>query len=287
MRASRLVGSVVLSIGLVFLAPSVGAQASSPAPLSDPSAHGFVGLCNKQNHQITSGNVGDQPFVWKAVSSVPLPKGYPAKLTKTQLLAFQPRPQTSPGEWSGQQLTASSSFSNPVHPMAQATKGDPLLLYFIQAFPPRMNGLIQLRMYFTAPNKQPYSIQYPATTIQVTGNTWKVIGSGTVDCAAGTAVSAETINLTPAAIQSRVVSTPSAAASASASTKVSASADARGSGGAPDQAGAQPQSNAATGSVAESSGTSRVALGLEILLVVAAICGTVVWLAIRRRSAAR
>ena len=53
----------------------------------------------------------------------------------------------------GDQLTDQSSFSNRAHPMAQATYADVPLYGDDHAFPPYWDGLFELRMYFSGPNK--------------------------------------------------------------------------------------------------------------------------------------
>jgi hypothetical protein len=167
--------------------------ASSKLPYIDSNASGYIGFCDKNKHQVTSGSIYDQPFVWTAVSSTPAPSGY--EHGKAVLIAYQPRREVNPGEWSGRQLTAASSFTNRAHPMAQATYADDPLLFFVQAFPPRWDGLIQLRMYYGAPNMGVHRMPYPATSIRITGDRWSVVSGGTVPCNAGKAVSDETRTL--------------------------------------------------------------------------------------------
>jgi hypothetical protein len=296
-RASRLSAALAASVvlaGPVLLAGPTSAQASVrpgasaevkassvTIPFSDPNAHGSIGLCDRNEHPITSGNVKTQPFAWTVVSSVPAPKGYnDTKTSKAQLLAFQPRPQVPPGDWSGEQLTASSFFTNSQHPMAQATVGDLPLLFFVQAYPPMLHGLIQLRIYFTAINRQPYSISYPATVIQVTGNTWRVVSSGpTADCKAGKATSAESLQLSQSALQSDEISSPKPKTSASHPAGANGSHSA--SPGSSSSPGAQAagQSNSVP---ADQSTSDRIAIGLLALLVLGVLAAGVVWWRLRR-----
>jgi len=176
------------------------AVAASSVPFNDVNASGYIGLCDKDRHPVTSGSVYDQPFVWTAVSSAPAPKGYARG--KAVLVAFQPRKDVDPGEWSGRQLTASSTFTNPKHPMSQATYADDPLLFFVQAFPPKWDGLVQLRMYFSAPDTMPHRAPYPATTIRITGDRWTLVSGGTAACAAGKATSIESRSLPKSALAS-------------------------------------------------------------------------------------
>ncbi len=62
-------------------------------------------------------------------------------------------------------------------------------------FKPDWDGFLQLRMYLGAANEQQYSVHYPALNIQVTGQTWQVVGGGPVNCNSGAAESIESILL--------------------------------------------------------------------------------------------
>jgi hypothetical protein len=174
--------------------------AASSVPFSDIHAKGYIGLCDKNRKPVTSGSIKDQPFIWTAVSSTPAPRGF--ERGKAVLYAFQPRRQVDPGEWSGKQLTASSTFTNPRHPMSQATNADDPLLFTVQAYPPRWDGLIQLRLYFAANNVGIYRDSYPTTTIRVTSDRWEVVSGGEAACTAGRATSSETKALAPSVLAS-------------------------------------------------------------------------------------
>jgi hypothetical protein len=178
---------------LVSWFPLAGSAAADDSlPFTDQSANGYIGFCDQKGHQVRSGNIGAGPFVWTAVSSTPAPAGFDTRAAgKAVLIAYQPRKDVDPGDWSGKQLTASATYTNATYPMAQATGRDPALVDFVSAFPPKWDGLVQLRMYFMAPNHPQHSVPYPATVIRVSGNTWTVVSGGNVPCDAGKAVSAE------------------------------------------------------------------------------------------------
>jgi hypothetical protein len=176
---------------LLVLASVAPASASGSSALNDAYAQGFVGLCDEHGHRVTHGSLARRPFVWRAVSSVPAPAGYAHG--KAELYAYQPRRGVDPGNWSGSPLTFSSTFTNSSHPMAQATYVDPPLAWFVQAYPPNWNGLVELRMRFIDPTAAKDPLTYPATTLRVSGDAWRVVsGSGRVSCTSGRAVSAET-----------------------------------------------------------------------------------------------
>ena len=196
MRALRIVGlcaAVVTTLGpIVFVAP---AGADAGVPYTDPDAVGYIGLCNQAGQQITGGDIDTAPFAWRAVSSQPAPVSYSGPTRTAILLAYQPLMGLAPSDWSGDELTASARDSNPAAPTAAATSADESLAQYMLEFKPDWDGFLQLRMYLGAANEQQYSVQYPALNIQVTGQTWQVVGGGPVDCNSGAAESIESILL--------------------------------------------------------------------------------------------
>jgi hypothetical protein len=209
-RLSLLLSFVLLALSGVVVT-STGASASDTIPFTDAKADGYIGFCDSSGKQITSGKVGDAPFAVKAVSSVAAPAGYVAGTGRAVMNVYQPRKGVDPGEWSGKQLTAASLFSNTAHPMVQGIGRDPALIDFVSVFPPNWDGLVQVRMYFGAPNMPQYSGKYPATVLKVSGSTWTVETKGTVDCSAGTATSIDLIALPSSALNAptaRVSVTP-------------------------------------------------------------------------------
>lgn len=203
----RLATLGALGVVTASLAACGGAASGSPtsgspatalatrAPFTDPSTVGYIGLCDAQGHQVTSGSIDADPFAWRAVSSVAAPTQYAEPGRTAILLAYQPIQQLTPGEWSGSELTASSRYTNAAHPMAEATPRDGSLEDYLSDFHPQWDGFVQLRLYLGGPGLQTYSLHYPALSIQVTGNTWHAVGGGAVDCSAGSAESIESILL--------------------------------------------------------------------------------------------
>lgn len=184
---------VALLAGVLAGAPvSVAATTTSPLP-ADPKAHGYVGLCDEDGHNVTGGSINAKPFVWKAVASTPPPAAYQGRGQNAVLNVYQPRPQVPAGEWSGGSLTAATFYTTPRLPAVQATYQDLSLSQFTQNFPPMVDGLYVLRIYFGRANYGLYSATYPTTTIQVTGTTWHVVSGGTVDCGASKGESNEQV----------------------------------------------------------------------------------------------
>ena len=173
----------------VSISPSSVASAGT-LPFNDPNVDGLIGFCGHTGQPVRSGTLADAPFVWSALSSSAAPDGY--QHGKATLYAYQPRQDVDPGQWSGMQLTGSTTFTSAAHPVAQATASDSPLLYFAQAYPPRWDGLVEVRMYFSGMNLPVYSQRYPAAVIQIQGDRWSVVSGGTVACDAGRGVSDET-----------------------------------------------------------------------------------------------
>jgi hypothetical protein len=199
-RSGRLAALGLLGVLASSLAACGGAASGTTpvatrAPFSDPNAVGYIGLCDAHGHQITSGSIDADPFAWRAVSSVPAAAQYSGSGRTAILFAYQPIQALEPGEWSGSQLTASSRYTNPAHPMAEATPGDGSLEAFISDFQPQWDGFLEVRLYLGAPGQQAYSLQYPALDIQVIGDTWHAVGGRAVDCTAGSSESIESILL--------------------------------------------------------------------------------------------
>ncbi|MBN9619638.1 MAG: hypothetical protein J0H43_07895, partial [Actinobacteria bacterium] len=84
-------------------------------------------------------------------------------------------------------------YTTPRLPAVQATYQDLSLSQFTQNFPPMVDGLYVLRIYFGRANYGLYSAPYPTTPIQVTGTTWHVVSGGTVDCGASKGESNEQV----------------------------------------------------------------------------------------------
>ena len=308
MRARRGLGSVFAARGAALvLLPLLGvagalaqpfggllngaaAAATTTVPYTDPSAVGSIGLCNQAGQQITSGSISTTPFAWRAVSTQPAQAPYNNAGRTATLLAYLPLQALPAGDWSGEEMTSSSSYTNPANPMAAATDGDQSLQSFIEAYPPKWDGFVQLRMYLSTANHQAYEAQYPTLNIQVTGDTWQAVGGSPVNCDSGTAVSIETV-LLPASTTT-TTSTPSTTTTAAsgsgtgkgASVSSTPGSDADSSPGPGTSGGAALA--AGTEKVAATTQTSDLPAVLGIVLAVLVVLGTAVFLVLRRRRSA-
>lgn len=190
LRLLRVTGLLCVVAGLALPASPASARPVPP----DPNAHGFIGLCDNHNRIVTSGSVHAAPFVWKAVATQPPPKLYRGRGANAVLNIYQPRPQVDAAEWSGDQLTSATFYKTQQAPSTQATLKDIPLSVVVNEFPPMVDGLYQLRMYFGNTRVGLYSATYPSTFIRVEGDRWTVVSGGTVNCAASSGESNEVLS---------------------------------------------------------------------------------------------
>ncbi len=195
MKRIRILIAVAPLAAMGLAAAGSAASAATMVPYTDASAKGYIGLCNQKGQQITSGSVDAAPFVWRAVSSQAAPAGYATATRTATVFGFVAMGELPPGDWGGEQLTASTRYSNPSAPMAQFTGGDEPLSTLISDYPPEWNGFYELRIFLGAANQAPYEVNYPILNIQVKGDTWYAVGGGPVNCNAGQAESVESILL--------------------------------------------------------------------------------------------
>jgi MYXO-CTERM domain-containing protein len=266
----RTLSTVVVASSMMLLAP-LAADAAGP-PYSDPNAQGSIGLCNAAGQQITSGSIDTVPFAWRAVSTQKATSPYDNAYRTAQLLAYQPQEGLEAGEWSGEELTSSSRYTNPDHPMAAATDGDYSLKDFIEDFPLKWGDFIELRLYLDTSDAEVYSVTYPVLNIHVTGNTWHAVGGATVNCQSGTSESIETIVL-PSTTTTTAPNTGSTTMTTSTSGATSTST--------------QPTTGATTIAHAASDSTPKSSSNYGIIAIVAALVAAALlatFLGRRRRS---
>ncbi len=187
---TRVVLASAVTIGVSGVSSTAFASGFK-VPFTDPNQVGSLTLCNPQEQPITSGSLLTVPFAWRAVSSAHAPAGY----TEALLQMFQPIQHVDPADWTGYQLTDVATFSNPAHPMAQATYHDAPLIWPDHSMPPYWDGLYQLRMVFASPDTQAMTNAYPAAVIKVSGNRWTLVQGGRSSCTDGTAKSVESVLL--------------------------------------------------------------------------------------------
>ena len=176
--------------GLAFAVPAGTAWATG-LPYKDPAAQGAIGLCDKNGNNITHGSIYDKPFVWRAVGDAAAPLSVRGSGRNATLYAYQPRKGIDPGNWSGEQLTATSAYSDPNVPIAQATARDIALSDYLNDYPPQWDRLIELRVYYGAADGEAITDPYPVADIHVEGTNWTLVSGAKVDCKTGSAISLE------------------------------------------------------------------------------------------------
>jgi hypothetical protein len=197
-RLTVLAGSAALAASLLGLGGGAAHAAAGP-PYADPRATSALALCGKDGQQVTSGRIDQKPFVWRAVSASAAPTPYDEAGRTATLFAYQPRPQVDAAAWSGDLLTASARYTDAAHPMAAATSLDEPLRDFLSAYPAKLDGFVQLRLYLGAPQQPAFTLKYAAANIQITGSSWHLVGApAAVSCTSGSAVSLEAILPKPA-----------------------------------------------------------------------------------------
>jgi hypothetical protein len=173
----RLALATVLAV-LASLAGVRPAFAADAVPYNDPNATGFLVLYDKAGNAIKGGNVKDHPFAWKIVSSKAAPKPYDGNGRVATVYLYTPHEGKPPTQWSGDTITAGVAYPDPAHPTATATEKDYSLQDYLDEFPPKWNGILQLRMVLGVPGLPVQTVHYASTDIRVSGQTWHVVGGG-------------------------------------------------------------------------------------------------------------
>ncbi|MBV8979636.1 MAG: hypothetical protein JO086_01930 [Acidimicrobiia bacterium] len=262
---------------LVVFAATVGPALTAAAaglPYNDPNANGPLALCDQSAKPIDHGSISTSA-AWTAVSAAPAPAGYGVAGGTATLFAYQPRQGVLPSEWSGDALSASSRYTDPAHPAAKVTSADPPLREFVNAYPPRWAGLVELRLFLGAPDQPPLTRKYAAADIQVSGDTWRLVRGGS-DCSGVQATSIE--ELLPSQDPTKTVAQAAAA---------SAGGSGPGSNGGPGSGAAVADpvpDKAATGSVTveRASTSTGVSRWLRAAIPAAALAFGIALLARRR-----
>jgi hypothetical protein len=278
--------ATLLLLGVFALADATGAGAAPAVPYTDTSALGYIGLCNQAGQQITTGSVSATPFVWRAVSSQAAPAGYNGANGTATLLAYLPVQSLPAGDWSGEQITASSIYTNPQSPMAEGTAQDVPLQDFLQDYPPQWDGFIQLRMYLDATNMEAYEVHYPVLNLEITGDTWTAVGGGPVNCNAGSARSLAAVLAPPTTTPTTTTTLPSSGTGTNASAATPAASAVAKKPGSAQQSAADANSNDAHGvaTAQSASWTHSHAWLLLLVLPLVLIALSILVFARRRRA---
>jgi hypothetical protein len=174
----RLALAAAVAVLASLVAPVRPAYAAYTVPYNDANSVGFLILYDKAGNPVKGGNVKDHPFAWKVVSSQKALAPYDGTGRTATGYLYTPHEGRPPTQWSGDTITAGTGYPDPAHPTAQATEKDYSLQDYLDEFPPKWDGLVQLRMILGVPGLSVLTTRYASTDIKVTGQTWSVVGGG-------------------------------------------------------------------------------------------------------------
>jgi hypothetical protein len=242
-----------VAVGLLSFTQAAATAAS--VPYQDPAATGLITLCNSAGQPMTGGSIYGKPFVWRAVGATAATSPYNAPGRTAALFGYQPIKNVDPEQWNGQYLTASGRYTDAQAPMTAATAADPTLADFLTNFPPRWDGLIQLRLFLGAPGQPTLTGTYDDATIKISGDNWSLVQGGSTGCATGSAISSEMILPSVRALPTPPVGATSLPAGVVAKAK-GKNASAR-SPTASSTPGGGPSPSAGAGAAVEAASTAR------------------------------
>jgi hypothetical protein len=154
-------------------------------PVANPPEAGSLTFYNAAGQQITGGSTTAQPFAAYVQGSTALHAGD----TKATVLGYTPVDGQAPGAWSGEAISASTTYPNSSAPGTLGTSalplvtggsGDESIAQYVSDFPNSDTssdgyaGLYVLRVK-TSGTSAGVSTSYDSADIQVTGSTWSVV----------------------------------------------------------------------------------------------------------------
>ncbi|HKC27474.1 MAG TPA: hypothetical protein VKB75_05635 [Jatrophihabitans sp.] len=274
--------ALVVAAALCFV--GVSSAGASAVPYTDPQATGAITLCDVKGNVTTGGDIHTKPFVWRAVGSSAATTPFNGAGRTAALYGYQPIKDVDPTMWEGEFLTAGATYTNPSRPMAAATAYDPSLADLLGDYPPKWNGLLELRMFLGVPGEPTYTAKYNAATIHITGSRWTLLQGGREGCNSGVSNSSENLlpyvraARTPAPNATTVAAQPShgkQGISSAAGSRRTASAS-------PDSSPSRVAQSPAAVNRSSSSGTSSPLPWVLLAVAVAAAGGGVAWWRIKR-----
>lgn len=178
--------AVVTASGLAAFGWTAAASASGAPPWEpDPSSVGTLLFYNAAGQQITGGNLTDVPLAAYVQGTATIRAGD----TKATLFGYLPVDGESPGQWSGEALSASTTFPNSSAPSPLGTSSLPLVTgssddesigQLAADFPNTDTsgdgyaGMYVLRLK-TSASGESETAEYDSADIQISGSTWSVV----------------------------------------------------------------------------------------------------------------
>lgn len=205
---------LALSLSALLTIPSGAlgrAHADTTPPWEpDPTSVGSLTFYDASGTVVTTGSINDAPFAAYAASSATVRTGD----VKATLFGYLPKNGVDPSGWTGEQLSASTTYPNisapaPLNsstfPVVTQAAGDVTLADLVLDLPntatDAYQGLYQLRLKTSGGSGNPgLSPSYASADIQITGSTWTQVypapGSGPVTTGTTLAISptATTVN---------------------------------------------------------------------------------------------
>ncbi|HVX20616.1 MAG TPA: Ig-like domain repeat protein [Acidimicrobiales bacterium] len=177
-----LAGGAAATVG-VALAPTTAGATDTPPWEPDASSVGGLTFYDSSGNVITSGSTASGGLGAYVEGSATVRSGD----TKATLFAYTPVSGQSPGQWSGSQLSLSTTYPNtgahpPLNtstlPVVTGPDGNTSLASYIALFPNTGTGtyagLYQLRLK-TSGTGRSFTTTYDSADISVSGSTWTLV----------------------------------------------------------------------------------------------------------------
>jgi len=178
--------ALVIGTGLTVGVIAASASGNPPwEPVANPPEVGSLTFFNAAGQQITGGSTTDQPFAAYIQGSTVLHAGD----VKATVLGYTPVDGEAPGAWTGEAISASTTYPNASAPgdlgtsslpLVTGAAGDESIATYVGDIPNADTssdgyaGLYVLRVK-TSGTSAGVSTSYDSADIQVTGSTWSVV----------------------------------------------------------------------------------------------------------------
>jgi hypothetical protein len=186
LRSLTTVALATVATGALALGWAGSAAAAGTPPWEpDPGSVGALIFYNASGQQITGGNITDSPLAAYVQGADTIRAGD----STATLFGYLPVAGETPAEWSGEAISASTTFPKPSAPSALASSSLPLVtgasgdetVSQLEADFPNTDtsndgyaGMYQLRVKTSGPDESA-TTKYDSADIEITGSTWSVV----------------------------------------------------------------------------------------------------------------